>query len=522
MATTESDTKRVEQSNEQPESFTKTVKRGHEESKKVRRDHYAKRPKHEYQNKRPARTEKREDAQSEGEKEERRPKKKVACMIGYCGTGYHGMQINPPQKTIEGDIFSAFIQAGAISKDNSNDPKKSAFMRAARTDKGVHAAGNVISLKLIVEDENIVEKINSFLPPTIRLWGYSRTTKGFECRKHCDSRIYEYLIPSYSFLPPKPQSALALRIAEMAATFPDVTRDDPEGAEFWDRVMNRIKDAGIDGFAMSESYAKALEEQSTSKKPLDDDNSLRDVLNVSEDEFAKLKKIRTIENAARRAYRISADRLDLIRQMLKKYEGPHNFHNFTIGKDFNDPSARRYMISLNASDPKIIEGTEWISIKIHGQSFMLHQIRKMIGMVAQVVRCGAPIERIKEAFYREKINIPKAPALGLLLERPVYDKFNERLQSFGRENVSFDKFNDQMEDFKMKYIYDKIYAEEAKENTFYAFFGFIDNFRGDLAAFDYLTAKGMPDEDAPKQPLDAVLAEMEKEDREELEGDNEG
>jgi len=28
----------------------------------------------------------------EGEKEERRPKKKVACFVGYSGEGYHGMQ----------------------------------------------------------------------------------------------------------------------------------------------------------------------------------------------------------------------------------------------------------------------------------------------------------------------------------------------------------------------------------------------------------------------------------------------
>lgn len=45
------------------------------------------------------------------------------------------------------------------------------FMRAARTDKGVHAAGNVVSLKLIVEDPDIVTKINSYLPDQIRVWG---------------------------------------------------------------------------------------------------------------------------------------------------------------------------------------------------------------------------------------------------------------------------------------------------------------------------------------------------------------
>lgn len=60
----------------------------------------------------------------DGEKEARRPKRKVACLIGYSGLGYSGMQLNPPAKTIEGDLFDAFVKTGAISKDNSDDPKK--------------------------------------------------------------------------------------------------------------------------------------------------------------------------------------------------------------------------------------------------------------------------------------------------------------------------------------------------------------------------------------------------------------
>ncbi|CAG8464711.1 11324_t:CDS:2 [Ambispora leptoticha] len=82
------------------------------------------------------------------DKEPRKPKRKVAALVGFCGTGYQGMQINPGAKTIEEELFKAFVAAGAISKDNSDDPKKVGLMRAARTDKGVHAAGNVISLKI--------------------------------------------------------------------------------------------------------------------------------------------------------------------------------------------------------------------------------------------------------------------------------------------------------------------------------------------------------------------------------------
>lgn len=35
----------------------------------------------------------RSEVVEDGEKEERRPKKKVACFIGYSGEGYHGMQL---------------------------------------------------------------------------------------------------------------------------------------------------------------------------------------------------------------------------------------------------------------------------------------------------------------------------------------------------------------------------------------------------------------------------------------------
>jgi tRNA pseudouridine(38-40) synthase len=137
-------------------------------------------------------------------------------LIGYSGTGYKGMQISGTEKTIEGDLFQAFIKAGAISKANAEDPKKSSLVRCARTDKGVHAAGNMISLKLIVEDDDIVEKINEALSPQIRVWGIERTIGSFSCYQACDSRWYEYLIPSYAFLPPHPSSWLAKQIEAAA------------------------------------------------------------------------------------------------------------------------------------------------------------------------------------------------------------------------------------------------------------------------------------------------------------------
>lgn len=384
----------------------------------------------------------------------RLPKRKVALQIGYCGTGYHGMQLNAPHKTIEGDLFEALGKAGAISADNADDPKKSSFLRAARTDKGVHAAGNVVSLKMIIEDPDIVQKINDHLPEQIRVWGFTRTNRSFECRKVCSSRVYEYILPTYTLMPPSPSSVLGKFLKEQTDR---LNGDDPavkESREFWEAARRDLE--------------QALEGQCDAKE------SAQDVADSEPNSDAKLMK--RVDNKARRSYRAKKERLEIFRQALKAYEGVHDFHNFTVGKHFKEASATRIMKSLLLSEPFVINGTEWVSVKIHGQSFMLHQIRKMIAVAVLLTRTHSPISKIEGLYQDVTIPIPKAPALGLLLERPVYDAYNKKLSQFGHEAISFDRFTDKIDAFKQKFIYDRIYKQEAEENEFQAFFGYMDTY----------------------------------------------
>lgn len=59
---------------------------------------------------------------------------------------------------------------------------------------------------------------------------------------------------------------------------------------------------------------------------------------------------------------------------------------------------------------------EFAVLEIKGQSFMLHQIRKMVAVVVAVARNIVPEERINEAFKTmDKLEIPTAPSLGLCL-----------------------------------------------------------------------------------------------------------
>ena len=138
----------------------------------------------------------------------------MAIIIGYCRSDYTGLQVNPGVKTIEGDIFDAFCRAGAVSAENAVNPNKVGLQRAARTDRGVHAAGNLLTLKLILEPpslpagQTLAEHVNTLLPPQIRIWGLRRVQNAFNARTSCDSRLYEYLLPTYVFLPPKPFSSM--------------------------------------------------------------------------------------------------------------------------------------------------------------------------------------------------------------------------------------------------------------------------------------------------------------------------
>lgn len=413
-------------------------------------------------------------------------------MIGYSGTGYSGMQIQPDNtnvQTIEGDLFKALVEAGAISQDNANDIKKSGFMRAARTDKGVHAAGNVISLKMIIEDEDILERINAKLPPQIRMWGFERVSKSFDCRKLCSSRVYEYLLPTHCLIPPRPKTSLYELIEKSRTEHPGVLRDDQDKS-WWDQLREKILAQGFTEEDYESVYSKSVEidsEDQIKKDFLDENGEMT--------EHGQLvRKLRSIEADFRKEYRVPQEKLRLLREAMDQYVGSHVFHNFTLGKSFKDQSARRFMKSTSVSDPFTIEGAEWVSIKIHGQSFMLHQIRKMICMASLVVRTGCPVSRISDCYGPTKINIPKAPALGLLLECPVYEGYNLKQTSMGYNKIDFAAFQKEMDDFKMKNIYDKIYAEEDKEHVFQSFFEFLDTFRGSGAytdgkhIFDFLGA----------------------------------
>ncbi|KAF7556796.1 hypothetical protein G7Z17_g1120 [Cylindrodendrum hubeiense] len=456
--------------------------------------------------------------------EERRPKRKVAVLVGYAGTGYKGMQVNGDEKTIEADLFKAFVAAGAISKANADDPKKSSLVRCARTDKGVHAAGNVISLKLIIEDEDVIQKINDALPDQIRVWDIQRTNNSFSCYQLCDSRWYEYLMPSYCLLPPHPETFLGRKLVELAKEHgveDDLNAKMADVKDFWTDVEEKeikpilaaldpeIRAAVLERLHVAEESAEPAEEKEVEEK---EEKPATETVPEGASEAPQasvileshqpkgrelgpvdfaLRDIKAAYVSAKRRYRVTPDRLQRLQDTLDVYNGTRNFHNYTVQKSFFDASAKRHIKSFIANPkPIIINDTEWLSLKVHGQSFMMHQIRKMVGLASLMVRCGTPIERVEESYLNQKMAIPKAPGLGLLLERPVFHNYNRKAtENYNKDTIDFAKYDEKIQAFKDKQIYQRIFNVEEKDNSFHMFFNQIDQFKTNH--FLWLTAGGM-------------------------------
>ena len=138
-----------------------------------------------------------EDGGSEGDKVQKRM---TAVQIAYVGSRYSGLQKNPGQETIEAELERALHKAGLIAECNFGDLHKVHWSRAARTDKGVHALGNIVACKLLAPpDVDVVAMTNRELPEDIRVLDMKRVTKGFNAKNQAEGRRYQYLIPTYAF-----------------------------------------------------------------------------------------------------------------------------------------------------------------------------------------------------------------------------------------------------------------------------------------------------------------------------------
>src|ERR687896_1142460 len=110
----------------------------------------------------------------------------LALTVAYDGAGFAGSQAQPGARTVQGELEAALAAL-------LGEPEPTIF--AGRTDRGVHAAGQVVSCRdrrPELPPGTIVAALNAHLPADAAVLAVARKPDGFHARYDARWREYRY------------------------------------------------------------------------------------------------------------------------------------------------------------------------------------------------------------------------------------------------------------------------------------------------------------------------------------------
>jgi tRNA pseudouridine38-40 synthase len=125
------------------------------------------------------------------------PKRILAMTVCYDGTDYLGFQRQPNGRTIQGELETAL---GEVLQERVT------ITAAGRTDAGVHALGQVISLNTDcpIPVKGLLKAANDRLPTTVRIRRAWNAPIGFHARGSGRWRRYWYIVDNRIGVHPDP------------------------------------------------------------------------------------------------------------------------------------------------------------------------------------------------------------------------------------------------------------------------------------------------------------------------------
>ncbi|MGA2536264.1 MAG: tRNA pseudouridine synthase A [Terracidiphilus sp.] len=115
--------------------------------------------------------------------------------LAYDGTDFCGWQIQPGERTIQGELQAA------LRRVTGEAPLPQG---SGRTDAGVHALGQVASfaLQANIPSGNLLRALNRTLPAAIRIVDARTAPDGFHARHSTVAKTYEYRVFREAVCPP--------------------------------------------------------------------------------------------------------------------------------------------------------------------------------------------------------------------------------------------------------------------------------------------------------------------------------
>jgi len=117
-----------------------------------------------------------------------RVEKTFKLTIEYDGSGFWGWQVQPDVRTVQGELLKTLKN---LIEGNFR------LIGASRTDRGVHAEGQVASLhveKTKFSAGELKKALNALLPSDIYIHELIEMDKKFNARFHARSKLYRYRI----------------------------------------------------------------------------------------------------------------------------------------------------------------------------------------------------------------------------------------------------------------------------------------------------------------------------------------
>jgi len=147
---------------------------------------------------------------------------RIALKLAYIGDRYHGFQIQPNVRTVESELFSSLEKSLIVE-----DIKEARYSGAARTDRGVHAAGQVVAFDAGTGfgrlGGSLPRIVNSNLPDDIWVLAYAEVCCDFDPRRNAVSRTYRYFLYNRDYAVPDMRESSQLFIG--THDFSNFTKD---------------------------------------------------------------------------------------------------------------------------------------------------------------------------------------------------------------------------------------------------------------------------------------------------------